>query len=88
MSTTGIKLDKETKKRLKALGEKLDRSPHWIMKTAIESYIDEQERYWQEREKDMKRWEHYMLTGESVPHEKVSAWLDTIGTDKETECPK
>lgn len=84
---TGIKLDEHTKTRLASLGDKIERSPHWIMKKAIQHYLDEQERYWQEREEDMKRWEDYSLTGESVDHDQVIEWLDSIGTNQETPCP-
>ena len=38
MSTTqGIKLDESTQARLKALAEKRKRSPHWLIRTTIES---------------------------------------------------
>ena len=85
--STGIKLDEETRNRLQTLGQKIDRSPHWLMKTAIEHYLEEQERYWQEREEDMKRWQDYQLTGDAVPHSEVSEWLASIGTDDERPCP-
>jgi len=85
--TTGIKLDKSTKDRLKSLGNQIDRSPHWIMKTAIEEYLTNQERYWQERQEDLARWENYQLTGEGIPHADVGKWLDDIATGKEPSCP-
>ena len=84
---TGVKLDEETKQRLKSLGDQLDRSPHWIMRTAIEEYLSKQEKYWQERQEDMQRWEDYQLTGESVAHEEVVEWLDDTAAGKETPCP-
>ena len=86
--SSAVKLDPQTKTRLKSLGGKIDRTPHWIMKEAIEQYLDEQERYWKEREEDMARWEHYSLTGEFVPHESVATWLESVGTQDETSCPK
>lgn len=87
-STIGIKLDDQAKLRLKALGEKMDRSAHWIMKTAIEQYLTEQERYWRERQEDEDRWEHYLLTGDAVAHDKVALWLESIGTPAELPCPR
>ncbi len=88
MSVMPVKLDEKTKKRLKSLGGKMDRSMHWLMKTAIEEYIDEQERYWREREEDMAEWKHYRLTGEGVSNKDVGAWLDSIGTPEETKFPE
>lgn len=86
--TMGIKLTEATKSRLRALGDKMDRSTHWIMKTAIERYLTEQERYWQERQEDLERWESYLYSGEGVAHEEVAQWLDSIGTDDERPCPR
>jgi predicted transcriptional regulator len=31
----GVKLDEQTRTRLKSVSEKLDRTPHWFMKKAI-----------------------------------------------------
>lgn len=83
---TGIKLDQETKDRLKALAEREERTPHWIMKKAIDVYLQEQERYWQEREEDMKRYQDILLTG-GVPHEDVDEWLQGIIDGKDVKCP-
>ena len=88
MSTTGIKLPEQIRERIKTLGQKMDRSSHWIMKTAIERYLDDQERYWREREEDMQEWQDYLAVGEGVPHGQVKAWLESIGTKEEKECPR
>ncbi len=87
MKTRTIKLDEQTQGRLRELGEKMDRTPHWLMKTAIEKYVTEQEKYWQEREEDLDRWNDYLATGDAVPHEDVSVWLESIGTSSEKPCP-
>lgn len=86
--TTGIKLDEEIKNRLKLLGDKMDRSPHWLMKQAIEDYLNQQERYWREKEEDQARWEEYVLTGDAVDNEQVMEWLDSVGTEHEKPCPR
>lgn len=38
-STTGIKLDESTKQRIKAAAAALDRTPHWLMKHAIATFL-------------------------------------------------
>jgi predicted transcriptional regulator len=68
-TTHGIKLDEEISTRLKALGAIRNRSPHWLMRAAIESYLEREERYEKEKREDMERWERYQLTGEAMPHE-------------------
>ncbi len=43
-TTVGVKLDKETRARLKKLGDAKQRSAHWLMKDAISRYLDAEER--------------------------------------------
>lgn len=76
--TQGIKLDDVTKKRLKSLGELRNRSPHWLMKAAIERYLDEEEAYEQQKREDLIEWESYMLTGEAIPNSRVVSWLNQL----------
>ncbi len=76
--TQGIKLDEETRQRLKVLATKRDRSPHWLMRTAIESYLDREERYEREKSEDMKRWEQYEITGQVIDNAAVTGWLDKL----------
>jgi predicted transcriptional regulator len=84
----GIKLDEELQNRLKALGERCERSPHWLMKKAICEFLDRMETEETERQILLDRWNRYQETGEAVSHEKVANWLNTWGTDKEDECPQ
>jgi predicted transcriptional regulator len=77
-TTQGIKLDDKTRNRLKALAEKRNRSPHWIMKTAIEGYLEREENYEREKSEDMERWEQYQLMGKSVDQESVEKLLDKL----------
>ena len=83
----GVKLDDELQNRLKALGERYERSPHWLMKKAIAEFVDREEAAEQERQLLLDRWNRYQETGESVSHETVVNWLETWGTDKEGPCP-
>jgi predicted transcriptional regulator len=80
--TQGIKIDEQTRARLKRLGEQRDRSPHWLMRTAITEYLDREERYEQEKAEDMARWERYQLTGEAIPHKDVAKWLGDVANGK------
>jgi predicted transcriptional regulator len=86
--TQGIKLDDQIRTRLKRLGEQRERSPHWLMRTAIVEYLDREERYEQERQEDMARWERYQLTGDAVPHKAVAKWLSETAKGKSRSCPK
>ena len=86
-TTMGVKLDDETRDRLKALAEARRRSAHWLMKEAISQYLEREEEIEQRNREADEAWEEYRRTGQFVSHEAISAWLDTWGTDKEGPCP-
>lgn len=71
----GIKLDDQTRERLKQLGEKRDRSPHWLMREAIAQYLTREEGYEREKSEDMARWEQYLMTGKAIEGSEVESWL-------------
>ena len=86
--TKGVKLDDTTQQRLAALARIRDRSPHWLMCKAIETFLEREENYEREKREDMERWQRYKLTGHAIPHEAVSAWLALWGSENELPCPK
>lgn len=77
-TTMGVKLDAETRARLKKLGEMKNRSPHWLMKEAIRRYIEIEERYEQEKAEDLARYQEYLDTGTHITHTDMMAWLDEL----------
>ena len=87
-TSQGIKLDDKIRERLKVLAEKQHRSPHWIMRTAIEDYIEREEKYEREKSEDMAEYEEYLLTGKAIDNKVVLAWLNDLANNKITPCPK
>ncbi len=89
MSTSqGIKLDDNVRQRLKTLAEKRGRSPHWIMRTAIEDYLKREEQYEVEKAEDMAEYEEYVRTGNAIDNKKVLSWLNDLASGKNTPWPK
>jgi predicted transcriptional regulator len=89
MSTTqGIKLDDETSARLKALGEVRNRSPHWLMRTAIDDYLKREEQYEQEKAEDLAEYESYLTSGKAIDNATVTAWLSELVNGKKAAWPK
>jgi predicted transcriptional regulator len=86
-STIGIKLDDDTRRRLQALGQRRDRSPHWLMKTAIRQYLEREERFERERQEDEERWRRYLDSGAYIDNTSMMAWLDGLAeqADKSAE---
>ena len=77
----GVKLDDETRARLKELGYAKRRSTHWMVKEAVARYLDTEERYEREKAEDLDRWQRYVESGDAVSHETVMAWLDDLAVE-------
>ena len=78
VTTTGIKIDAETKERLKRLGKIKDRTPHWLMKQAIFEFLEREENYERERQEDQDRWQHFVETGQYVSQDAMSAKFNAL----------
>ncbi len=78
MPSVAVRLDADMKARLEKLGKARDRSPHYLMKEAIEAYVSREE--WRAKEDAIieERWRHYQLTGEAIPHEEVVAHFEAM----------
>ena len=77
-STVGIRLDDRTQDRLKELGKRRDRSPHYLMKEAVHKYLEHEEALEAERDLVQARWEKFELTGEVVPHDEIKSWAKSL----------
>jgi predicted transcriptional regulator len=77
-TTVAIRVDKDVQERFKVLGEKLDRSPHYLMKAAVERYLEQEEAEQSEIEILKERWTEYELTGISIPGEEITAWIESL----------
>ena len=82
-TTMGVRLSEDIQHRLEVLGKARDRTPHYLMKAAIERFLDVEEALEAERQLVKSRWKKYELTGETVDHEDVKAWA--AGPDSGTE---
>jgi len=87
-TTIGVKIDEETRRRLRALAETKNRTSHWLVKEAISEYLSHEELVEKERAEDQERWERYALTGEAVDHERVRGWLEALADGRDEECPR
>jgi predicted transcriptional regulator len=87
-TTQGIKLDETTQKRLKDLAEKRRRSPHWLMRTAIEDYLTREEQYEKEKAEDLAEYEEYLMTGKAIDNSLVTVWLEELARGKKKPWPK
>lgn len=51
-----IKIDEDTKARMKRLADARHRTPHWLMREAIAQYVDREEKREAFRQDTFKAW--------------------------------
>ena len=83
-----IKIDSDTKERLKRLAEARHRTPHWLMREAIMQYVDREEKREAFRQDAIQAWEAYQTTGEYVTAQEADAWLAKLEAGEDIEPPK
>jgi predicted transcriptional regulator len=87
-STTSLKLDNEMKERVQRLAEARRRSPHWVMREAVEQYVEREEKREQFRQDALAAWTHYQTTGLHVTAGEADAWLAKLEAGKNAPPPK
>ena len=84
---TSIKLDDSLKEPVQHLADTRRRSAHWLMREAIEQYVEREERRENFRQDTLKAWEDYQATGLHASADEVEKWLASWGTDDEVPAP-
>jgi len=85
---TSLKINDTLKSRVQHLARLRDRSPHWIMCEAIEQYVQREEARESFKQEAQASWTAYQETGRHLTGQEARAWLQTWGTDNETELPE
>ena len=84
---TSVKLDDALKGRLQQLAGLRRRSPHWIMREAIEQYVAREEAREGFRREANESWAAYQDDGLHLTGGEVRAWLKDWGGEAETDAP-
>jgi predicted transcriptional regulator len=87
-STTSLKLDVEIKERVRRLASARRRSPHWLLREAIEEYVEREEKRERFRQDALAAWAHYQTTGLHATAEEVDSWLAKLEAGKDSAPPK
>jgi len=85
---TSVKLDDELKNRIQHLADVRHRSAHWIMREAIRDYVEREEARESFKQEALSSWKAYRETGRHLTGQEAGDWLNTWGTNKETEIPE
>ena len=82
-----IKIDQNTRDRVKRLAEARHRTSHWLMREAISQYVEREEKREVFRRDAINAWNEYQESGLHVTGDEVIAWLDTWGDENEKPVP-
>jgi predicted transcriptional regulator len=88
LSTTSLKLDSALKERIHRLAAARRRSSHWIMREAVEQYVEREEKREQLRQDALAAWADYQATGLHVTAEEADAWLARLEAGNHAAIPK
>lgn len=83
-----VKLDQDTRDRLKRLADARDRSTHWMLREAVSQFVEREEKRAAFRQAGLRAWEDYQTTGQHVPHDQADAWLARLEAGEETDIPE
>ena len=82
-----LKLDIADRDRLRLLAEYKNRTPHFIMKQAVQKYLLEEEAQQRFVEAAKASREHYKKTGLHVTHDEFSQWVDALQSNPKAVPP-
>ena len=86
-AVVSVKLDERTQERMRRLAEARSRAPHYLMREAINQYLDREEAREAFKQEALSSWAEFQETGLHLTGDEASEWLKTWGTDSETPAP-
>ncbi|MDR2031384.1 MAG: ribbon-helix-helix protein, CopG family [Azoarcus sp.] len=86
--TVSVKLNSGTHGRIKHLADARNRTAHWIMREAIEQYVEREEKREEFREATLSAWQGYRETGLHLTEEEVDGWLAELAEGRDVEPPQ
>jgi predicted transcriptional regulator len=88
LSTTTLKLDRSIKERIGRLASTRRRTPHWLMREAVEQYVEREEQREKLRQDALAAWSDYQTTGLHLTAGEADAWLAKLEAGKRAAIPK
>lgn len=83
-----VKLSSDIRARINRLAETRKRTAHWLMREAIQEYIEREEKRDLFRQTCFQAWNHYKATGKHLSFEEADAWLAKLEAGQDLEPPE
>jgi predicted transcriptional regulator len=80
---SGLNVPEELKERIELLARERDENPSTLIASALDLLLEAEALQLEEARRRLAS-----PIGNTVPHERVSAWLDTWGLNRELPSPK
>jgi len=74
-----VKLDQDTRDRLKRLADAKDRSTHWMLREEKREAL---------QQAGLQAWEEFQATGKHATHEKADAWFAKLEAGQAVAAPE
>lgn len=85
---TSLELDDDLKERVEQLASVRRRSADWVMRQAIEQYVEREEKREALQQDTLGAWEEFRASGLHATAEEVERWLASWGSEKELPPPE
>ncbi|GBE10343.1 ribbon-helix-helix protein, copG family [bacterium BMS3Abin12] len=85
---TSIKIDEDLKTRIQHLAGVRRRSAHWIMREAIQQYVEREEKREAFKQDALRAWNEYQSTGVHVTAAEADEWLAKLEEGRDVELPE
>ena len=82
-----VKLDPDIRARIEELARNRRRTPHWLMREAIEEYLDREEKRENLRREALAAWEKFQDDGLHLTAEEADAWLAGLAAGRDEDPP-
>lgn len=83
-----IKINDDTRARVKRLADARKRTPHWLMREAINQYLEREEKRELFRLETLKAWDDYRMAGLHVTADEADAWLAQLEQGNDIAPPE
>ena len=86
--TIAVKLDQDTRDRLKRLADAKDRSTHWMLREAVAQFVEREKKREGLQQAGLQAWEAFQATGKHVTHDEADAWLTKLEAGHAAAAPE
>jgi predicted transcriptional regulator len=83
-----VKLTPDVRARVTRLAESRNRTAHWVMREAIQEYVEREEKRDAFRDTCQKAWDDYQTTGRHLTFEEADTWLAQLADGHDAEPPE